>query len=236
MSRKSVRGVVLADVIVVAVIVGVTACLLLGPQGCDISAERRIRASARQTACKNNLSQLGKALQQYLSGPGGDRYFPYPTQDRGYIQPNDTTLAKHTGFSGASFLAALYWSGVMTEPKVYICPSTTDDNGNGRWLGKNPNGEFNPPGWSPVFEKPNGTHVSYASRAQWCMPRGMPLSDRLPSDTIIASDDTQGEPNHDDGFCTLYADMHVEFYQTQKVGSGNKGMVSNDAPLDMVDN
>jgi len=233
MSRKTMSGVVLADVVVVAVIIGVTACLLLGPQGCRLRSGREM---ARQTACKNNLRQLGKALQQYLSGPGGNRYFPYPTQDQGYIKPGDANLAKHTGFSGASFLAALYWSGTITEPKVFICPSSTDDNDFGRWLGKNPNEQPNPPGWSELFEKPYGTHVSYASRSQWCMPKGLPLSDRLPSDTVMASDDTQGGPNHDDGFCVLYADTHVEFYPTNKVGTGDQGMVANDAPLDMIDN
>jgi len=166
-------------------------------------------------SCKNHLRQLGVALQCYIDGPGGGRFYPYPTQDKNYVAPTGNNLKQGEGFSGASFLAALYWSGVITEPNIFICPSTSDDNHLGIDLGTNPDDPANNRrGWNPNFEKPNGSHVSYASKAQWTMPRGEPLEKgALPDDTVIATDDTDGEPNHGNGMCVLYVDMHVEFVE-----------------------
>ena len=192
---------------------------------------------ARRLKCKNNLRQFGAALQQYIDGPGGGTYYPYPTQDGNWVKPTGKTLARGQGFSGASFLASLYWSGVLTEPNIFICPYTADSNRNGNDLGTEPDEDGNRPGWNPRFEKPNGSHVSYASKAQWTMPRGEPLKvSAVPSDTVIASDDTDGPENHKDGFFVLYGDMHVEFINTKKVGSGDKGMVGREKPLDLIDN
>ena len=207
--------------------------------GMLIPALGKAREEARQLKCKNNLKQLGTALQQYLDGPGGHRYFPYPANDTNFVRPGQGNITKGTGFSGASFLAALYWSGVITEPNIFICPSTSDDNFNGAALGGSFDGYSCPPndrpGYNSNFEK-DGTHVSYAAKAQWTMPKGMPLTDRLPSDTVIASDDTQGGENHSNGFCVLYNDTHVDFINTTKVSTGAGGMVGNDPPLDLIDN
>jgi len=200
----------------------------------------RPQEERRDLKCRNNLRQLGMALQQYIDGPGGHRFYPYPTQDREYVAPSGRRLDRGEGFSGASFLAALYWSGILTEANIFICPCTSDDNFDGERLGMNPAakpGEPNRPGWNPDFEKPNGSHVSYASKAQWTMPRGEPLTkDSLPTDTVIASDDTDGKPNHENGFSVLYNDTHVDFLNTIRVESGDRGMVGREAPLDMIGN
>ena len=231
MRLKRTAGVTRWEILVVVVILVVLAGIIL-------PRLRRIPPSGYMVMCKNNLRQLGLALQQYIDGPGGGRFYPYPTQDRNYVAPTGNSLKTGEGFSGASFLAALYWSGVLNEPNVFMCPCTSDDNRLGLDFGRSPDSEVNNrPGWNPDFEKPNGSHVSYASKAQWTMPAGEPLTKgSLPDDTVIASDDTDGSENHSNGYCILYADGHVDFLKTTKVGAGEDGMVGREKPLDMIGN
>ena len=213
MANRSTRGVALIEIVVVVMIIAIVVFFLLPIRMCPPD-------DTRKTRCMVNLRQLGIALELYVQGPGGGKYYPYPTQDGNYLRPNGNDLARGKGFSGASFLASLYWSGVLTEPNVFICPATADDNRRGRDLGTNPTGEGgkpNVPGWSALFEKPNGSHISYASKAQWTMPRGEPLErPMLRPDSIMATDDTDGTPNHSDGTCVLYGDTHVDFVPAKK--------------------
>jgi len=239
MTRKRRKGFTLIELLVVIAIIAILAGMLM-------PALARARREAEKANCQSNLRQLGIALTQYFDSHGSHRFYPYPAEDGDYKKPTaGTEIAKGDGFSGASFLAALYWSGIMAEPNIFICPSTTDDNGNGRNLGTDPEseGDDNIPGWSDYFatwetadDASAGTLVSYASKAQWTMPFGMPLSDRLPSNTVMASDDTQGSSNHGDGFCVLFKDGHVEFIAARDGTTGDDAWVGNTAPLDMIDN
>ena len=235
--RGKSGGFTLIEMLVVIAIISMLAGLLLPSLG-------KARGAAQRTSCLNNLRQIGIAIQQYLDGPGGHRFYPYPTEDEEWMQPGTAALNRWEGFSGASFLASLYWSGVLRETKVFICPNTGDDNARGAVYGRNPPSADssepalpNPPGWNPQFEKPYGSHVSYASRAQWTMPKGAPLtSGCLHTNTVIASDDTDGTPNHPDGFCVLFTDGHVDFIYSDRVLNGPAGMVGWTQPLDMIDN
>ena len=233
-SRAAPAAFTLIEMLVVMAIISMLAAMLLP----TLSGARRI---AQQTNCMNNLRQLGFGLQQYLNGFGKNRFYPYPTQDGGYMRPSGETPTRGIGFSGASFLATLYWSGVLRESGVFTCPATADGNRRGADLGTDPDGKDggagSQPGWNLWFEKPAGSHVSYASKAQWTMPYGMPLIDSyFRSDTVIASDDTDGSPNHIEGFCMLFADNHVDFLFTRENTSGTDGLVGRVPPLDMVDN
>jgi len=235
--RHGLDGFTLIEMLVVIAIISMLAGLLLPSLG-------KARGAAQRTSCLNNLRQIGIGVQQYLDGPGGHRYYPYPKEDELWVEPGTNNLNRWEGFSGASFLASLYWSGVLREPGVFICPNTGDSSDRGAAYGRNPpqigqTGPLppNPPGWNPQFEKPYGSHLSYASRAQWTMPRGAPItSGRICNNTVIASDDTDGTPNHPDGFCVLFTDGHVDFIYSDRVLNGLAGMVGWTPPLDTIGN
>ena len=205
------RAFTLIEILVVVLIICVFAAIFLS-FNVQHSYSRR---GAKRAKCQSNLMQLGIALTAYVDTHGGGRYYPYPMGAAG-VQPD--AARKGNGFSGAAFLAALYWSGVMTEPDIFICPGSDDDNHKGADLGTNPDADdgTNIPGWGEQFEQPDGSHVSYASRAQWSMPRGEPLLMMdLPPDAILAADDTDGEDNHINGRCVLHADGHVDFLKSK---------------------
>ncbi len=66
MSRHSVRGVTVLELMVSVAVIGVLVTLLL-------PAAQSAREAARRTQCKSNLRQMGLALQNYESS---HRQFP----------------------------------------------------------------------------------------------------------------------------------------------------------------
>ena len=163
----------------------------------------------RKMRCKNNLRQLGTGMIQYIDQFGKGRYYTWPGPQK-------------ASFNGAQWIASMYWVALLNEPDLYICPTSTDDNDDGGRLGRR-------------FTFLRAMDVSYAGR------NGMlgAIVDKMPSNTMMMSDDTEGEPNHDDGVNLLYFDAHVEWsQQVSPLAGGEKGKATlgKDRPVDMLRN
>jgi len=146
---------------------------------------------------------------QYIDQFGKGRYYSWPG-------PQKAT------FNGAQWIASMYWVSLLNEPDLYICPSSRDDNENGGRLGRR-------------FTSLRPIDVSYAGR------NGMlgAIEDKMPSNTMMMSDDTDGDPSHRDGVNLLYFDAHVEWSQmVSPLAEGEKGKATlgRDRPVDMLRN
>lgn len=190
---------VLIVIVVIVLVMTMHAPMSIGP-----------RAEARRMKCRSNLRQLGIAMVQYLDHKGDQRYYPWP--------------AGGAKFDGAEWLAALYWSKIVTEPSIFNCPSSSDDNREGALIGA-----------TDRVGIPDDA-VSYAAKGWKTSPiyRGERycITDTVPGDTVMASDDTELRPNHRSGFTALFFDGHVEFLTDLDV----EGSVGRDAPLDTICN
>ena len=217
--------------------------------GVILAALSTSRELAHTLSCKGNLKQLGIALVQYIDERGDHRYYPYPAGRPGV--PND--------YSGKEFLAMIWWTDLVSEAGIFLCPSSTDDNRSGADLGVRDGqylatdrggigqistatpAEVPKPRWAK-YDPKNNHYISYASKG-WKVSytpgtgKREALTDQFPSDTVIASDDTVGQPNHRRGFCVLFADSHVDFLSDAKyIVTEENGAVGRVPPLDMICN
>ena len=179
----------------------------------------RRREMSRRTRCRSNLNQLAKGMATYLDPGGagcGPRLFPYPLG----------RVRNLSDFNGAEWLASLYWTGVVPDPGVFLCPSSGDDNQAGRDLGSSRT--------CPAF---GSQTVSYAGMHYYSGTDdkgnhvGGAIRDDFPPSMPMASDDTQGTINHgtadNGGMCVLFFDSHVDFKTNEEIdvehGVGDDG-------------
>ena len=167
----------------------------------------RRREMSRRSRCRNNLHQLAKGMDTYVIRGGCDsRVYACPL---GRVRnPSD--------YNGAEWLASLYWTGVVPDPGVFLCPSSGDDNQGGRDLGSSRTG--------PAF---GSRTVSYAGMHYRSLTDdegkhvGEAIRDDFPPAMPMASDDTQGTINHgaadNGGMCVLFFDSHVDWKTNEEI-------------------
>ena len=190
------QGLTLVEVLVVVLLLVILTGMFLSP-GCN---HGRPREESRRIRCRTNLNQLAKGMAFYVHNLGYEHWYPYPL---GLGRASDD-------FNGAEWLAALYWTGVVPEPGIYICPSSPDTNYNGEHLGT-----------VRASAKFGSQTVSYAAMHYRSLtdesgaPKPGAIADDFPPNMPMGSDDTQGTINHGEprngGMAVLFFDSHVEF-------------------------
>ncbi|MDP6357983.1 MAG: type II secretion system protein [Planctomycetota bacterium] len=202
MQKREKKGFTLIELLVVIAIIAILAGMLL-------PALARAREEARKMKCKNNLRQLGTGMIQYIDQYGKGRYYTWP----------NTAAAT---FDGAQWIGSMYWTSLLNEPDLYLCPSSVDDNDDGGELARK-------------FTSLRDIDVSFAGRNGQI---GV-IVDKMPSNTLMMCDDANDPPNHDDGVNLLYFDAHVEWsasVSSANGGESGKSKISSDTPVDMVYN
>jgi prepilin-type processing-associated H-X9-DG protein len=179
-------GLTLIELVVVIFLIGTLLALLLPALAFRREEARRIR-------CRNNLNQLAKGMATYLGHCS--RFFSCPL---GRGRNPDT-------YNGAEWLASLYWTGVVPDPGVFLCPSSGDTNAEGMDIGTRTR--------AATF---GSQTVSYAGmHYNSDKTEAGAIRDDYPPNKPMASDDTQGDINHgtltNGGMNVLFFDSHVEF-------------------------
>jgi len=173
--------------------------------------------SAERIRCRNNLNRLAMGMHTYLHEYGGERWYSFPL-GRG--------LRKYD-FNGAEWLASLYWTGVVDDPTVYICPASGDTNRGGRDLGT----RYAIPGrFGPRTVSYAGMHC-YSLTDTSGNPKAAAIPHDFSAEEPMACDDTEGTINHgeaDNGVTSvLFFDSHVESWSSTRIdlehGVGMRG-------------
>ena len=212
-SERCGVGTGLAVIVLVTIVI-----LVLASLGYPYFSEaRHARALARSIRCRNNLNQIAKGMACYLNEYSDDRWYPFPL-GKG-LEPDD--------FSGAEWLATLYWTTILYDHGNFLCPGSGDTNHDGADLGSH----------RAVPGRFGSQTVSYAGMHYRSLTdsAGNPKPGAIPGGFAphepMACDDTEGTINHDDptmrGMGVLFFDSHVEFWADTRIdlerGVGMKG-------------
>ena len=181
---KRNKGFTIIELLVVIAIIAILAGMLLPALG-------RARDEARKVRSASNLSQLGKGMNMYLLKYGDNSYYALPAST----------------FRGDEWLIAIYWTGIVQEPKVFLNPATDD----GAALPADTTGiTFG------SADSIDDDACSYAGLCKNIYPGDARdttffTEATIGSSSALASDDNEGSMNHGDGMNVVFFDAHVEF-------------------------
>jgi len=215
--RRGLSGGAIAAIVVGSVVgaVALVAVVLLLPRSRDTERNRIF--------CRSNLKQIGMGMAGYLNIHGEGRFYPWPGGRRGC-----GGSLQDASFGGAEWLASLYWTKTLSDPGIYLCPSSQDSNRNGESLG-----EYGCPAATGLSKGA----VSYAGMGATSdavyerQKRGRSpssksaIGDQFPSNEPMACDDTDDPINHgradNGGMSVLFFDTHADFWTHTKVDLNN---------------
>jgi prepilin-type processing-associated H-X9-DG protein len=95
--------------------------LIIVPMILDMLSPVRAREEARRATCKDNLSQIGKAMVVYTQN--NDEYFPFA---RGPANGTCSTAPGSTDVCDAGTSLGCLYPLYINTPRVFRCPSTDD--------------------------------------------------------------------------------------------------------------
>ncbi|MBM4039409.1 MAG: hypothetical protein FJ290_12930 [Planctomycetes bacterium] len=181
----------------------------------------RTRTPCRRIWCRNNLNQLCKGMATYLNELGDNRFYPWPAGRPG------CGTASEPSFGGAEWLASLYWTRIIPDPGVYICPSSPDGNEYGAALGSDgaPGGKPLPAdvvSYAAFGHRSVGIYMlSKHGNAPGYAQSSIAVREDFPAGEPMACDDTQGPIHHGErdngGMSVLFFDSHVEYWTHERV-------------------
>ena len=168
--------------------------------------------------CRNNLNQIAKGMATYLDDFGDGCWYPWPAG-----RPGCGTAAD-PNFGGAEWLATLYWTRIVPDFGLFVCPASGDSNKAGRLLGADgcPGGERLAP---RAVSYAGFGHTSVAVYQRVKLNKEptslLAITEGFPPDEPMACDDTQDPMNHgkitNGGMSVLFFDSHVEYWSHNRI-------------------